>query len=84
MSSPKGRIFMPLLHARIVGDQAILPRDDFERLVELARKQGHVEIEISNGDLSGSAKKEARLDAEFEQAAERVFNQHEELLRRLA
>jgi hypothetical protein len=43
---------MTRVHAQIIGDQAVLPRADLERLVELARKSEPVEVETSDEEFS--------------------------------
>jgi hypothetical protein len=42
---------MTTVHAQVCGDQALLPRAELERLVELARKVEHVEFDLQEDDL---------------------------------
>ena len=46
---------MKRVHAKIVGDKAVLPRDDFERLVELARQTEEIELRVQEDDVPTSA-----------------------------
>ena len=43
---------MTTLHATIVGDKTVLPRDEFERLVELAEKSEEILLLVEREDLS--------------------------------
>jgi len=43
-----GEINMTIIHAQLIGDKALLTRNDFERLVELARLSENVEVEVYN------------------------------------
>jgi hypothetical protein len=42
---------MTIVHAQACGDQALLPRAELERLVELARQVERVELELQEDDL---------------------------------
>ena len=42
---------MTTIHARMVGDQAVLPQAEFEHLVELARQAEAVELKLENDDV---------------------------------
>jgi hypothetical protein len=42
---------MTKLHAQFVGDKAVLPRAEFERLVELARRSDEVELFMHEDDV---------------------------------
>ena len=42
---------MTTVHAQLVGDQAVLPRAELERLVELARRSEQVELQAREEDL---------------------------------
>jgi hypothetical protein len=42
---------MTTLHAHIVGDKAVLPRAEFERLVELAKRSEEITLQIEEDDL---------------------------------
>jgi hypothetical protein len=42
---------MTTLHAHLVGDKAVLPRVEFERLVELAKRSEEITIQIEEDDL---------------------------------
>ena len=41
---------MKTIHAQIIGDNALLPRDELERLVELAQKCEKVELQMHEDD----------------------------------
>jgi hypothetical protein len=43
---------MTIIHAQLVDNGALLPRNEFERLVELARKSEAVEVQMQEGDTS--------------------------------
>jgi hypothetical protein len=42
---------MTTLHAHLVGDKAVLPRVEFERLVELAKRSEEITVQIEEDDL---------------------------------
>lgn len=42
---------MATLHAHLVGDKAVLPRAEFERLVELAKRSEEITVQIEEDDL---------------------------------
>ena len=42
---------MKTIHAQIIGDNALLPRDELERLVELAQKSEQVELQMHEDDM---------------------------------
>jgi len=42
---------MTTLHAHIVGDKAVLPRAEFEQLVELAKRSEEITLQIEEDDL---------------------------------
>lgn len=42
---------MTKLHAEFVGDRALLPRAEFERLVELARRSDEIELQVHEDDV---------------------------------
>jgi len=42
---------MTTIHAQLIGDNALLPRSDFERLVELARRSEAVDLQVQQDDL---------------------------------
>ena len=42
---------MTTVHAQLVGDQAVLPRSELERLLELARRSEEVELQVREDDL---------------------------------
>ena len=50
---------MTIIQAQIVGDRALLPRDEFNRLVEIARRCEEIELHILEG--SSSAEDMTRL-----------------------
>lgn len=51
---------MTTLHVREVGDVALVPREEFEWLLELARRSGSVEVEVQHEDAP-STRELARL-----------------------
>ena len=42
---------MTIVHAQLVGDQAVLPKAEFERLMELARQSEEVELRLTEDDM---------------------------------
>jgi hypothetical protein len=42
---------MIVVHAQMIGDQALLHRTEFERLVELARQTEKIEVQMCEDDL---------------------------------
>lgn len=42
---------MAILHAHLVGDQAVLPWAEFERLVELAKRSEEITVHLEEDDL---------------------------------
>jgi len=42
---------MTTLHAHLIGDKAVLPRAEFERLVELAKQSEEITVQIEADDL---------------------------------
>ena len=42
---------MTTLHARLIGDKAVLPRAEFERLIELARLSEEVELQTDEEEM---------------------------------
>jgi hypothetical protein len=42
---------MTTLHAQLIGDKAVLPRAEFERLVELARLSEEVELQTDEEEV---------------------------------
>ena len=43
---------MTAIHVQLIGDNALLPRDELERLVVLARQSDQVELEVCAEDTS--------------------------------
>ena len=43
---------MTIVHARLVGDQAVLPRAELERLMELAQLKDLEDLTISKGQFT--------------------------------
>jgi len=41
---------MTTLHAQLIGDNAILPRDEFERLVALARRSDEITLQMETDE----------------------------------
>jgi hypothetical protein len=46
---------MTIIHAQWIGEQAVLPKQDFERLLELARRSESVDVQVTDDDLSAQA-----------------------------
>jgi len=46
---------MTIIHAQWIGGQAVVPKHDFERLLELARKCEPVDVRTREDDLSTQA-----------------------------
>jgi hypothetical protein len=46
---------MAVIHAQLIGDQAVLPRSDLERLVEIARQFEAIDLELHEDDVPTSA-----------------------------
>lgn len=42
---------MTTIHAQIIGNQALIPRAEFERLIEIARQAADVDLQTSEDDL---------------------------------
>lgn len=42
---------MTTLHAQVVGDKAVLPRAEFERLVELAQQSEEITVHLEEEDI---------------------------------
>ena len=42
---------MTTLHAQLIGDKAVLPRAEFERLVQLARLSEEVELQTDEEEM---------------------------------
>ena len=45
---------MTTVHGELVGDKALLPRGDLDRLVELARRSEQVELDLRQEDVPAS------------------------------
>lgn len=43
---------MTIIHAQLFDNEALLPRNEFERLIELARKSEAVEVQRQEDDTS--------------------------------
>lgn len=41
-----------IIHAKWIGEQAVLPKQDFERLLELARRSETVDVQSADDDVS--------------------------------
>jgi len=46
---------MAIIHAQWIGEQAVVPKQDFERLLELARRSEPVGVQTTDDDLSTQA-----------------------------
>jgi len=42
---------MTTLHPQIVGDKALLPREEFEHVLKLARQTESIEVDVSEDDI---------------------------------
>jgi len=42
---------MTVVHAQLVGEQAVLPRSEFERLMELARRSEPIDLRLEEEDV---------------------------------
>ena len=42
---------MTIVHAQLVGEQAVLPRAEFEQLMELARRSEPIELRLEEEDV---------------------------------
>jgi hypothetical protein len=42
---------MTTIHAKIIGDSALVPRTDLERLVQLAKQSEQINLEIQEDDV---------------------------------
>jgi hypothetical protein len=42
---------MTTIHAQVIGSQVLLPRSELERLVELARQSGAVELQLNEEEV---------------------------------
>ena len=42
---------MTIVHAQLVGNQAVLPRAEFERLMELARRSEEIDLHLDEESL---------------------------------
>jgi hypothetical protein len=43
---------MKTIHARIIGNNALLPSDEFEQLLKIAQKNERIELEIRDNDIT--------------------------------
>jgi hypothetical protein len=46
---------MTTIHGQLIGNQVLLPRNELEHLVELARQSGAVELQLLEDDVPNSA-----------------------------
>ena len=46
---------MTIIHAQWIGQQALLPKEDFQRLLELARKSETIDVRTLDEELSAEA-----------------------------
>jgi len=42
---------MTTIHAQLIGDKALLSRSELERLVELARQSGEIDVHLQEDDV---------------------------------
>jgi hypothetical protein len=42
---------MTTIHAQLIGAKALLPRDDLDRLLELARRSEAIDLQVQEDDL---------------------------------
>jgi hypothetical protein len=43
---------MTMIHVQLIGDKALLPHNELERLVELARRSEQIELQLREDDVS--------------------------------
>ncbi len=43
---------MTTLHAQLIGDEAIPPREEFDRLVELARRSEEIKLHMESDEIA--------------------------------
>jgi hypothetical protein len=43
---------MTTLHAQLIGDKGILPREEFDRLVELARRSEEIKLHMESDEIA--------------------------------
>ena len=46
---------MMIIHAQWFGEQAVVPKHDFERLLELARKSESIDVQAADEELTTQA-----------------------------
>lgn len=46
---------MTTVHAQLIGDKAVLSRDEFECLVKLARRSQRIELQVEEDDVPTAA-----------------------------
>lgn len=42
---------MTTIHAQLIGDKALLSRSELERLIELARQSGEIDVHLQEDDV---------------------------------
>lgn len=42
---------MTTVHAQLIGDKAILPREEFDRLIELARRSEEIKLHMESDEV---------------------------------
>jgi hypothetical protein len=47
----RSAMLMTTVHAQLVGDKAVLPRDEFDRLIALARQTVSIDLQAQEEDL---------------------------------
>jgi hypothetical protein len=50
-SGEKGAMAMTTVHAEIIGDKALVPRSELERLLEIARRSEPIQVEVNGPAL---------------------------------
>jgi hypothetical protein len=47
---PNEKSQMTVVHAQFVGDNALVPKGELDRLLDLARRSEHIELQVSESD----------------------------------
>lgn len=71
---------MATVHAKLTGDKAELRREEFERLLELARRAEPVDVQLANDDQEASLARFAIEGGAFDfwnEAGEDIYSSHD-------
>ena len=44
---------MTIIHAKIIGDEAVMPRSELDRLIEIARRSEEIDLQIDDLPAAG-------------------------------